>query len=171
VATARVLIVDDDPSILMLASTALKAQHKYEILSASHPLKALEFVKKEPWIDLVLSEIEMPDMQGPKLLSQISKLSPATIGALMSGDDQKLAKLPVGMPFLRKPFTSEELSDMVARVLARTEQIRSDLKKKMKRAVLLVDKAHSLKHELNEAIRESSTARKSSRVIRKVTTG
>ena len=57
-----ILLVDDEPSNILLVSTNLS--DKYKIKAATSGQKALEIAKKDPEIDLVLLDIMMPEMDG-----------------------------------------------------------------------------------------------------------
>ncbi len=66
--SATVLVVDDNPSILFLIDDLLSA-NKYQTILASSGEEALEIVSKEPSIDLLLSDIDMPGINGIVLAS------------------------------------------------------------------------------------------------------
>jgi len=84
-ATARVLVVDDEPLVLSVVSKAL-ATRGYEIHAASSPGKALEAVERTPCFDLVVSDVIMPEMCGPELVRRIERICPEVGVVLMSGN-------------------------------------------------------------------------------------
>jgi CheY-like chemotaxis protein len=153
-AAERILIVDDEPVILSLVCRAL--ENRYEVLSVSSPQNALAIVKTTPQIDLVSSDVEMPGMRGPDLLSEITKISPSTAGLLMSGNGEAAAQLPTDMPFLQKPFSSEELYAVVERVLARSRKLRADLTNTMEKSTELVEQTLRLKRDAHETMCKSA---------------
>jgi DNA-binding NtrC family response regulator len=106
-AIARILIVDDELDMLRIISRALK--NRYEVITASNPLKALEIIRTNPRIDLVLSDFEMPEMRGLDLLNEVIRTSPSTAVLLMSGNDEIETQLPASIPFLKKPFSPRDL--------------------------------------------------------------
>jgi len=71
-----VLVVDDEPMIL----TALRDQLEdhYTVYSQTSPAKALEVLRNEPDIALIISDQRMPDMTGDEFLAQARLVSPAT---------------------------------------------------------------------------------------------
>jgi PAS domain S-box-containing protein len=73
---SAVLLVDDEPMIL----TALRDQLEdhYTVFSQTSPIKALEVLRNEPDIALVISDQRMPDMTGDEFLAQARLVSPAT---------------------------------------------------------------------------------------------
>jgi DNA-binding NtrC family response regulator len=106
-ATARILIVDHEAAVLGIISIALK--DRYEVLATSSPRIALEIVRTKPQIDLILSDVEMPEIQGPDLLNAVNKISPSTAVLLMSGNEAVANQLPEDISFLRKPLSYNEL--------------------------------------------------------------
>jgi response regulator RpfG family c-di-GMP phosphodiesterase len=151
-ATARVLIVDDDPDVLEITCRYLRELDLYEVLSASSPIRALEIIKSKPSVDLVISDIEMPEMRGPKLLHKVTQISPGTASMLMSGFVSDPEDLPLGVPFLQKPFTFAELQSKVEEVLAESKSIRAALTCTLDRSHELSRNMESLRNELGETI-------------------
>jgi CheY-like chemotaxis protein len=100
--SAVILIVDDNEGVRELLSRLL-TKKGYEVFSACGPWEALEIVSTIPVIDVVISDVQMPEMNGPQLIHDIHELSPETRTVLMSADMGEVA-LPSDVPFLRKPF-------------------------------------------------------------------
>ena len=146
-AAARVLVVDDDA--LMLASVSqMLSRQGYEVLSASGPRQALEIVRTPPPFQLVLSDVAMPEMQGDQLIAEVFRLSPQTVGLLMTGDFTGPPDVPEGVAVLRKPFSTAELILAVHSTLERS----ADLYGRMRE---LVERNQRLRSELNEAVQKS----------------
>ena len=77
-ARGRVLVVDDDPMVLFVFSDTLRdLGDAYEIVTAQSGLKALDEVKEEPF-DLVITDLNMPDLNGVELTEAIRQASPDT---------------------------------------------------------------------------------------------
>lgn len=117
-ATARVLIVDDEPAVLRLVSRALVGSG-YEVLGATSPGEALNLVQSSPRIDLVISDVVMPEMRGPELVREVTRHSPSTAAILMSAYVDG-PELPPDVPFIQKPFIARELVATVERTLGRS---------------------------------------------------
>ena len=116
-----VLVVDDEPSILALAGRMLE-ELGYSVLTAATPFQALETVREHDGpIDLLLTDVVMPEMNGRDLGARIRALHPAIVVVYMSGyAPQRLGTLVVldhGLPFLRKPFTIRTLAETLRLVL------------------------------------------------------
>jgi two-component system, cell cycle sensor histidine kinase and response regulator CckA len=116
-ATARVLIVDDEPAVVRLVSRTL-AVSGYEVLSAGSPGEALDMVYSAPPIDLLISDVVMPEMRGPELVRAFTERSPSTAAMLMSAYADG-HELPPDVPFIQKPFVAKDLVAAVEQILER----------------------------------------------------
>ena len=121
----NVLIVDDSDVIrAMIARTlALASIPVGELLQASNGHEAL-LVLDESWVDLVLADINMPVMDGVEMLERLRK-EPETaelpvIIVSTEGANDRLADLEAKgvSAWIRKPFTPEEIRDVVMKVSA-----------------------------------------------------
>jgi DNA-binding NtrC family response regulator len=112
----RVLVVDDEPSVLRLVAGVL-SREGYEVLVAPHPIHALELAKAaSPCFDCVVSDVIMPDMCGPELVRNIKRICPNTAVVLMSAHMASEA-LPEDAAFIGKPFRIADLCSIVKKVL------------------------------------------------------
>ncbi len=116
-----ILLADDEPLVLGLARTILKRQG-YRVISAEDGRKALELFQQEPCIDLVLTDVVMPELSGPQLVHRIHSINAHVPCIFMSGYTheqirEKDTEDP-GCDYLRKPFTAEMLLSAVRRLLA-----------------------------------------------------
>jgi len=114
-ATARVLVVDDEPAVLGLVSRAL-SRKGYEVHAVSSPLEALHLAHDTPCFDLVVSDVIMPEMCGPELVKRIAQLCPTAAVILMSGHIAS-ETLPEGAAFISKPFLTTDLYSVVDKAL------------------------------------------------------
>jgi PAS domain S-box-containing protein len=116
-----VLLVEDDASLRSLAVRVLK-NYGYEVLVASCGQEALA-IASEPatLIDVVISDVVMPGMNGRQLVEKLFELRPEMPSLLMSGyaDDHILRRgiLQGETAFLQKPFTPEQLARKLRGVL------------------------------------------------------
>src|SRR4030043_1085351 len=109
----RVLIVDDEETLTWsMARSLSKDKDSYEVMIANNGREALHLLKKNK-IDLVISDIRMPDINGLDLLVTIKKEYPQTKVIIMtaygSTDVQKEANLRGSLYYVEKPF---EISDL-----------------------------------------------------------
>jgi CheY-like chemotaxis protein len=88
---ARILVVDDDKEVLTLTCQMLILRG-YEVLPATDSCQALEAVNKNA-IDLIVSDNQMPGMQGTDLIREIKQFSPQTACVIMTGSAIKCKRL------------------------------------------------------------------------------
>jgi two-component system, cell cycle sensor histidine kinase and response regulator CckA len=113
-----ILVVDDDPEVLALAVDILELA-RYTVVSTADPRHALRLVRThaEP-IDLLLTDVVMPLMNGLQLAAEVQALRPEVKILLMSAyrtkeiDDYRM-RLGLRGLFLDKPFTVAALMGAV----------------------------------------------------------
>lgn len=126
-ADAVVLIVDDDRTIVRLCQRLLE-RASYQVLTAMDPLEALRILERQK-VNLLLSDIRMPIMDGFELISQAKQLQPDLPVLVMTGYgsiDTAIQALHRGVDgLILKPFeNATELVQTVQRVLDETQQRR-----------------------------------------------
>ena len=115
-ATRTVMIVDDDPQILRLLRAMLGPQN-VKVLSAPLPSDALRICGEET-VDVLISDISMPQMDGNKLAERVFKLSPRVRVLLISGAVDEAPAVKGGqVRFLKKPFFPAELIKLLREML------------------------------------------------------
>jgi CheY-like chemotaxis protein len=113
---ATVLLVEDDPRVRSLAQLILhKAGH--DVVSAGGPIEALAALKAQSDIDLVITDIVMPDMNGFDLAEELRRIVPGIRVVFMSGFTSDQFRRAVDDQFLMKPFTVESLTNAVNQAL------------------------------------------------------
>jgi PAS domain S-box-containing protein len=116
-----ILVVEDEEVVRKLACRGLRDQG-YTVLEAKHGREALEQVQRnhQP-IDLVISDVVMPELSGRELGSRLAVLRPDLLVLYMSGytgeDVIQRGLLEPGVPFQQKPFTPEGLARKVREML------------------------------------------------------
>ena len=118
--SATVLVVDDDPIILKIVAEQIALFGFQPILAASGE-EALQLAKKQTQIDLLLTDIMMPKMNGVDLAKQFVTLYPETKILFMSGYIcPSMAHYGIQESehgFLQKPFTPKTLISKMRNVL------------------------------------------------------
>ena len=119
----RVLLVEDEDVVRSFAARALSRQG-YEVPEAGTGVEALEIMQREQRrVDLVVSDVIMPEMDGPTLLKELRKTKPDLKFIFVSGypDDAFRKSLDDGQDyaFLPKPFTLPQLAAKVKEELGR----------------------------------------------------
>ena len=120
VATATILIVDDEVNVLKSIMRLLHPMH-YRVLMAASGADALELMRHNP-IDLVISDMRMPHMDGATLLAHIHQTWPETIRVLLTGHAdlaQTIAAVNRGQiyRYIAKPWDDNDLLAIVAQGL------------------------------------------------------
>ncbi len=115
-----VLAVDDDPGVLMLVVAFLK-RDGYTVLSARDPKTAVALGEGRT-IDLLLTDVVMPGMDGPTLFAALRSKQPSMRVLYMSGfADAAIVQrgvLAPGTQFIPKPFAGQDLLNKVREALA-----------------------------------------------------
>ncbi len=119
--TATILLVEDQPALRALAEEVLQ-EAGHRVLSAPHGLAALQLVEQQAVeIDLLITDVMMPEMNGPDLADRLSRVRPGLIVLYMSGyTDHALlhrGALESGTTFLQKPFLPQALRTKVEDLL------------------------------------------------------
>jgi two-component system cell cycle sensor histidine kinase/response regulator CckA len=118
--TQTVLVVEDEEGVRQLAKRLLERQG-YVVLVAANADEALQLFEQQPSIDVLLTDVVMPDASGPELTSQLRERGPAPKVIYMSGytEDSIVHRgvINPGIAFLHKPFNSDTLGQKVREVL------------------------------------------------------
>jgi PAS domain S-box-containing protein len=119
--TETVLVVEDDEIVLRLACEALEILG-YTVLSASHPLEAVQIGKEyQGPIQLLLTDVVLPQMDGPSLFRVLLHERPTLKVLYVSGYASNFivhhGVLDPGVHFLQKPFTVEDLAAKIRETL------------------------------------------------------
>ena len=109
----QVLIAEDEPVVRLLLQRLLKSWG-YRTLSASNGKQAVEMAQQhEGEIDVLLSDITMPEMSGPELAEKLTEQRPFLKVILMSGYSQAQVALRRGWKFVQKPFKPETIKKAI----------------------------------------------------------
>ncbi len=117
------LLVEDEDAVRMGSVRALSSRG-YTVHEASSGVEALEIYKElEGKVDLVVSDVVMPEMDGPTLLGELRKARPNIKFVFVSGyaEDAFAKNLPADAQFgfLPKPFSLKQLATIVKDMLER----------------------------------------------------
>lgn len=111
-----VLIVDDDPAIAHALAITL-ASEGYIAVAASDGHEALGIIERQP-IDVILSDIMMPRVNGHQLIAALRERGNAVPVVLMSAAARNERIAAAGVPFMQKPFDLDEVLVLVGRIVA-----------------------------------------------------
>ncbi len=124
----KVLIVDDEETLTWsMARSLSRDKDKYEVVIANNGGEALSLLKKNN-IDLVISDIRMPDINGLDLLVKIKKEYPQTKVIIMtaygSSDVQKEANRRGSLYYVEKPFEISDIRKIIIELIGRKKGFR-----------------------------------------------
>ena len=119
--SATVLLVEDEDAVRRGSVRALSSRG-YTVHEASSGIEALKiFTERDGKIDIVVSDVMMPEMDGPTLLGELRKARPDIKFIFVSGyaEDAFAKNLPedAKFGFLPKPFSLKQLATVVKKVL------------------------------------------------------
>ncbi|HEX6073605.1 MAG TPA: response regulator [Sphingomicrobium sp.] len=117
--SGTVLLVEDEPMVRGVAERAL-TRHGYTVITADNGEDALEILGSGQEIDLLVTDVVMPGMDGPTMVAEARRDRPDLKILFMSGyaEEQLRNSLNVdNMSFLPKPFSVQELAEAAKRAL------------------------------------------------------
>lgn len=121
--TQKVLVVDDEPQITRVLRHSLTA-HRYDVRTAADGVSALDtFRDWHP--DLIITDLQMPEMDGIEFCREVRKLSklPIIVLSVRGEERTKVEALDAGADdYVTKPFGIDELLARVRAVLRRTPE-------------------------------------------------
>jgi signal transduction histidine kinase/CheY-like chemotaxis protein len=116
-----ILVVEDEPMVRGVVRRLLAARG-YRVLESGDPFAAIDLAREHPEIELVVTDVMMPGMNGQAMWEQIATIRPEARVMFISGyDNDVLAPhgvLTENVTLVRKPFSSSELIQAVRASLA-----------------------------------------------------
>jgi CheY-like chemotaxis protein len=113
-----VLVVEDDSRVRELIAVVL-TRAGYEIVAVGGAHAALDVLRRQPEIALMLVDVVMPEMDGYDLMTEARKIARDVHVVFMSGFACDPVRHPLGDGFLAKPFSVESLTAIVHATLGR----------------------------------------------------
>ena len=136
-----ILVVDDEPDIRRICRILLEAGG-YSVCEAATGLEAVQAIRHNPDIDLILMDIMMPDLNGYDACSQIRAYSTAPVlflTAKTQENDKRRAYDAGGDDYLAKPFSHAELMMKVESLLRRYRVYKNKSSGRMLRPGIVLD--------------------------------
>jgi adenylate cyclase len=132
---ATILVVDDEADLEVLIKQRFRKkirQNEYAFLFAKNGQVALDTILKHPEVDIVLSDINMPEMDGLTLLSRLHDSSPLIKSVIVSayGDMENIrtAMNRGAFDFITKPINFEDLNITMEKTIKHAQEIKETLK-------------------------------------------
>jgi adenylate cyclase len=131
----KILVADDETDLEMLIKQKFRQkirEQQYEFIFATNGNEALQKIKEQPDVDIVLSDINMPEMDGLTLLSRLSDSSPLIKSVIVSAygdmDNIRTAMNRGAFDFITKPINFEDLSVTMEKTILHVNQIKQTIK-------------------------------------------
>ena len=132
---AKILVADDEVDLEILIKQKFRQkirEQEYEFIFAANGIDALEKIQQHPDVDIVLSDINMPGMDGLTLLSRLSESCPLVKAVIISAygdmDNIRTAMNRGAFDFITKPINFEDLSVTMEKTIRHCLQLRETLK-------------------------------------------
>jgi two-component system cell cycle sensor histidine kinase/response regulator CckA len=117
--SGTVLLVEDEPTVRTVAERAL-TRHGYKVMTADNGEEALDILGRGEPIDLLISDVVMPGMDGPTVVREARKSRPDIKILFMSGYAEEQLRKSIDIEnvnFLPKPFSVIELAEAARRAV------------------------------------------------------
>ena len=132
---AKILVVDDETDLEVLIKQKFRQkirEHKYEFVFAINGKQALEQLERNDDVDVVLSDINMPEMDGLTLLSKINEqntlLKAVIVSAYGDMENIRTAMNRGAFDFVTKPVNFEDLELTMEKTINHVRQMRETMK-------------------------------------------
>ncbi|MBL0067330.1 MAG: response regulator [Chitinophagaceae bacterium] len=132
---AKILVVDDETDLEVLIKQKFRQKiraRQYEFVFAINGVKALEQLEQHNDVDVVLSDINMPEMDGLTLLSRLNEqhglLKSVIVSAYGDMDNIRTAMNRGAYDFVTKPVNFEDLELTMERTIKHVAQLRETMK-------------------------------------------
>lgn len=167
--SSKILVVDDEPDFesLIIRNFRKKIRQKeLEFFFANNGAQALEILKDQPSIEIVLTDINMPIMDGLTLLDRLMYLYPDIKAVIVSAYDD-MEKIRTAMnrgafDFLTKPIDFSDLEITIKKTLSNVQQLKENKRLRQEKqeaeaanrakSVFLANMSHELRTPLNAII-------------------
>ena len=132
---AKILVVDDEADLEVLIKQKFRQkirEHQYEFVFAINGVNALEQLEQHPDIDIVLSDINMPEMDGLTLLTKLNEkhslLKSVIVSAYGDMDNIRTAMNRGAFDFVTKPVNFEDLEVTIEKTIRYVNQLHETMR-------------------------------------------
>lgn len=160
---AKILVVDDEADLQALIRQKFRKEirsNQYEFFFAENGKEALDIVEDIGNIDMVLSDINMPQMDGLTLLSKLTEKSPLIKTVMVSayGDMENIRAAMNGgaFDFITKPINFEDFTRTIEKTIKYTDQIKNTIKAIKENNILKMYVDHNVLNFMNSREFEST---------------
>ena len=151
----RVLFVDDEPSLLDGLRRSMRSmRHSWDMNFANSGADALALMAEQP-VDVIVSDMRMPNIDGLELLTRVRDLYPETVRIVLSGQTEMqtaLRSVSIAQAFLHKPSEPDVIKDAIARALALSGELENDAIRRMVAKVDALPSPPEVVKQLNDCL-------------------
>jgi PAS domain S-box-containing protein len=172
---AKIMVVDDEPDLKPLIRQIFRRQirqNELQLIFASNGVEALLELEAQPDIDIVLTDINMPQMDGLTLLTKLSEQYPTIKAVIISayGDMENIrsAMNRGAFDFLTKPLNLQDLEITTTKTLRHVQQVKETLQKEHLAQQAQGELLKNLQQEVAERQRAQEALRDSERRLTQV---
>ncbi|KAA0684527.1 ATP-binding protein [Azospirillum brasilense] len=119
--SATILVVDDD-ALIAMSTVDMLTDLGHTVLEAHSGSQALDLLREDQMIDLLLTDYAMPGMTGVELIEAARALRPDLPVLLATGYAELSEGTATGLPRLAKPYTQHQLAAVIAKLLAKASE-------------------------------------------------
>lgn len=160
---AKILVVDDEPDLEMLIRQKFRKkirEGEYDFVFAGNGRHALEQLEQHPDVEIVLSDINMPEMDGLTLLSKLNDqhvlLKAVIVSAYGDMENIRSAMNRGAFDFVTKPVDFSDLELTIEKTLSHVRQLRQTLKAVKENNILKMYVDETVLHFMNSREYETS---------------
>ena len=153
----KILVVDDEPDLENLVRQRMRRDiraGRYEFTFAGNGVEALEKLKADPTLEMVLSDINMPQMDGLTLLDQIPQVDPNVRAVIVSAyGDMKNIRTAMNrgaFDFITKPIDFDDMKVTIDRTLRHLDLMRDALRSRDQ--LVAVRREIGVAHDIQKSI-------------------
>ena len=172
---ARILVVDDEPDLEPLIRQKFRKkirQNELQFIFAHDGVEALAQLQAQPDIDMVLTDLNMPQMDGLALLTKLAEQYPTTKAVILSayGDMENIRKaMNLGaFDFLTKPIDFQDLEITTQKTLQHVQQMKAALEQERLAQQAQVELLRHLQQEVAERERAQEALKESERTLAQI---
>ncbi|MEW5857814.1 MAG: response regulator, partial [Cyanobacteriota bacterium] len=167
---AKILVVDDEPDLEPLIRQKFRKkirQNELQFIFVRNGVEALEQLRAQPHIDMVLTDLNMPQMDGLELLTKLAEQYPTTKAVILSayGDMENIRKaMNLGaFDFLTKPIDFQDLEITTQKTLQHVQQMKAALEQERLAQQAQVELLRHLQQQVAERQRAQEALKESER--------
>jgi HD-like signal output (HDOD) protein len=153
------LFVDDEPKVLQGLQRQLRfMRHEWDMNFTEGGRLALDFMAAHP-VDIIISDMMMPGMDGSQLLTEVVKRHPETVRIILSGHAEREAVLRLVGPahqYLTKPCDADELRKAITRAFTLRDLLDNQRLKQLTTRIKNLPTLPALQNQLNEELRKEA---------------